>query len=138
MYMSMMYLISIHRSPGAQARVPRCHSPSAPDDDDIYYIAVENQPPVAEQLYKAPPGQVFSTEDTSKVDVWKMVALSGENAGESVWVQRTTLEEYSASVMLLSLKKCFTVVNYLNRLVSAAQCYSVRLKNNIYASLLHS
>lgn len=118
--------------------MPRCHSPSAPDDDDIYYIAVENQPPVAEQLYKAPPGQVFSAEDTSKVDVWKMVALSGENAGESVWVQRTTLEEYSASIMLLSLKKCFTVVNYLNRLVSAAQRYSVRLKNNIYASLLHS
>ena len=133
--MSMMYLILICRSPGAQARVPRSPSPTIPDDDDIYYIAVENQPPVAEQLYKAPPGQVFSTEDTSKVDVWKMVALSGENAGESVWVQRNTLEEYSASVMLLSLKKCFTVVNYLSRLVSAAQRYSVEL---IYASLLRS
>jgi hypothetical protein len=113
-----MHLISIHRSPGAQARVPRSPPLPVPDgDDDIYYIAVENQPPVAEQLYKAPPGQVFSTEDTSKVDVWKMLALSGENAGESVWVQRNTLEEYSASVMLLSLKKCFTVVNYLSRLV---------------------
>lgn len=92
-------------------------SPSLAPPDKIYYIAVENQPPVAEQLYKAPPGQVFSPEDTSKVDVWKMLALSGENAGESVWVQRNTLEEYAASVMLLSLKKCFTVVNYLNRLV---------------------
>ena len=86
--------------------------------EDIYYIAVENQPPVAEQLYKAPPGQVFLPEDTSKVDVWKVVAVSGENAGESVWVQRNTLEEYSASVSLLGLKKCFSVVNYLNRLVT--------------------
>ena len=103
------------RSPGAQAKPPT-NNMSTPED--IYYIAVENQPPVAEQLYKAPPGQVFLPEDTSKVDVWKVVAVSGENAGESVWVQRNTLEEYSASVSLLGLKKCFSVVNYLNRLVT--------------------
>ena len=78
---------------------------------------MEHQPPVAEQLYRAPPGQVFLPEDISNVDVWKVIAVSGENAGESVWVQRNTLEEYSASVSLLSLKKCFSVVNYLSRLV---------------------
>ena len=143
--MCVMYLVSMycsHRSPGAQARVPRSPSPSPsiPDDDDIYYIAVENQPPVAEQLYKAPPGQVFSTEDTSKVDVWKMLALSGENAGESVWVQRNTLEEYSASVMLLSLKKCFTVVNFLSRLVHRTQifCQLVLSYIHVYRPGTHS
>lgn len=101
----------------------RSCSPSSPDD--IYYIAVENQPPVADQLYKAPSGQVFSTEDTSKRDVWKMMALSGDNAGESVWVQRNTLEEYAAPVILLGLKKCFTVVNYLSRLVKEEETSSV-------------
>ena len=94
------------------------HNSTQPSSDEIYYIAVENQPPVAEQLYRAPPGQVFLPEDTSKVDVWKVQAASGENAGESVWVQRNTLEEYSASVMMLSLKKCFSVVNYLGRSVA--------------------
>ena len=73
---------------------------------------------MAEQLYKAPPGQVFLPEDTSKVDVWKVLAVSGVNAGESVWVQRNTLEEYSVPVTLLSLKKCFSVVNYLSRFVT--------------------
>ena len=73
---------------------------------------------MAGQLYKAPPGQVFSPEDTSKVDVWKVMAISGENAGESVWVQRNSLEEYSVSISLLSLKKSFSVVNYLSRLVA--------------------
>lgn len=88
---------------------------SQPPPDDLFYVAVEHQPPVADQLYKAPPGQVFLPEDTSKVDVWKVVAVSGENAGESVWMQRNTLEEYSASVLTMSLKKSFSVVNFLSR-----------------------
>ena len=54
-----------------------------------------------------------------------MMALSGDNAGESVWVQRNTLEEYAAPVILLGLKKCFTVVNYLSRLVKEEETSSV-------------
>ncbi len=44
------------RSPGALKRVSQLNSVLPPEE--TYYIAVETQPAVAEQVYKSRPGQV--------------------------------------------------------------------------------
>ena len=107
-----MLLSPLFRSPGATLKFSRPLSP-----EQVYYIAIENQPAIAEQLYAPPSGQVFLAEDTSRGDVWNAVVLSGDNVGDSVLVQRNTIEEYCASVAVEPMKKLYNVVNHISRCV---------------------
>ncbi len=96
-----------HRSPGSKPPGETSHT-------EVLFIALENIPGVAPQLYTPQPGQVFMVEDVSQMEVWKVKALSGEVAGQSVWVQRNCLEEYSAPISLRPLKKEYRVLNTLS------------------------
>ena len=82
---------------------------------DILYIATEDPPAVAKPLYVPQQGQVFLAEDVSQVEVWKVKVLSGDNAGESVWVQRSCMEQYSAPISLKTWKKEYSVLNSLSK-----------------------
>ena len=97
----------IPRSPGSK--------PSSPSlSRETLFIAREDLPAIAEQVYRPQPCQVFQAEDCSNGDVWKMKALSGDNAGTSVWVQRNCLEEYSAPISLRPLKKNYQILNRMS------------------------
>ena len=91
------------------------HPHDAPiSHDHVLFITVGQPPDVAPQLYQPQPGQVFMAEDVSQVEVWKVRALSGDMAGESVWVQRNCLEEYSAPMSLRGWKKEYQVLQSLS------------------------
>ena len=97
-----------YRSSGSSAYCTEVHP------NEILFIAREDPPDVAEQVYTPQLGQVFSVEDISHVDVWKAKILSGKSAGESVWVQKNSLEEYSASINVRPLKKVYQILNNLS------------------------
>ncbi|XP_064404657.1 kalirin-like [Halichondria panicea] len=112
------YPLSAHslvppRSPGALKRVSQLNSVLPPEE--TYYIAVETQPAVAEQVYKSHPGQVFLPLDVSRGDVWRVRVMSGSNAGEEVWLQRNMIEEYTAPIIYKPIKKVYSFISDLGR-----------------------
>ena len=80
---------------------------------EVLYIAIEDPPAVADQVYTPIPGQVFLVEDVSQVEVWKVKVLSGPGAGRNEWVQRNCLEEYCAPISTRPLKKDFHLLQRL-------------------------
>lgn len=106
-YIPLTTPLHYNRTPPTKDQEPACPT-------EVLFIALDDLPGVAPQLYTPQPGQVFMAEDISQGEVWKVKALSGDVAGEIVWVQRNCLEEYSAPINLRPLKKTYRVLNTLS------------------------